>query len=777
MVPERVVVVLGGVVQGVGFRPWAARRARARGLAGRVCNTPAGVEVELEGERPSIDAWLADLRERPPVGAHARAPELRWCRPRGASGFAIAPSRADAPVSTCIPPDAALCDACAAELFDPRSRRHRYAFTHCATCGPRASVVCALPFDRSRTTLAGFRRCAACRREYGDPDDRRHHAQMIACPECGPRLAAWNADGDEVRGDPIEAAAAVLAAGGAVALKGYGGFHLAVDATQPAAVARLRKRKGRPVKPFALLVPDVVTARRVARLSAEDVALLCGAQRPIVLAPRRDDGCQRLGVCPGVAPGSADLGLLLPYAPLHHLLLHGPGTRPGRDPARFRALVFTSANRSEEPTLHDDDHARARLADLAELVVGHDRRVARPSDDPVYRSSACGAIPIRLSRATAPRVLALPDGLRATAPLLALGSDLKSAPALVIGDELLLAEHVGDLVHVEAADALASRVAALCRLLGVSPQLAVHDRHPDSIGAQLARRLAPRQWAVQHHHAHALACLAEYAEVGPALAWVLDGAGYGADGSVWGGELLQVDGAQCTRRAHLETVPLPGGDAAAREPWRMAAVWLARAFPSGPPPLAWLRRHDAQARARVCDVAERGIRSPLTSSAGRLFDAAASLLDLCDRASHEGEAAAALEALAAAGADAAEPSARPAAPPCVGDARRALPVADLIARLARGRAAGEDRRALAYAFHVGFAERLAGEAAAHARQLGIRCVALSGGCFQNRLLLEQVELRVRAAGLDVRVHRRVPPNDGGLAVGQAIAALSASVGR
>jgi len=781
-------IALRGVVQGVGLRPFAARAARALGLAGEVANASWGVRVVLEGAEEKIDAWLAALRTAAPAGARIEALAQRDAPPRGLAGFEIAASEVgEGAAPTRIPPDVALCDACRAELFDPRDRRHRYAFTHCAGCGPRASVALALPYDRARTTLGAFPPCAACRAEYADPEDRRFHAQTVACPDCGPALAARSATGEDVPGGAVEAAAACLRDGGVVALKGYGGYHLACDATRAEAVERLRARKARPVKPFALLVPDLAAARALAELGPADEVWLGGSARAIVVAPRRPAGCAALGIAAAIAPRTRDLGLLLPVAPAHWLLLYGPGARPGADAPRFAALVFTSANRSGEPTLHDDAEAAAQLAGVADLVVGHDRAVARPSDDPVVRSAPTGPIPLRLSRATAPLVLSLPGGGRASpagrargpdaAPaVLAVGGDLKAAPAVLARGEVVLGEHVGDLAEVAAADALEARAEALARLLAVRPAVVACDLHPGYVGSELAARLAARLDAalapVQHHHAHAAACLVEHGHAGPALALVLDGAGFGADGTLWGGELLRVTLAESSRLAHLEPVPLPGGDAAVREPWRMAFVWLRRAFPAGDAPrLPWHARHGG-ALAVLARAVERGVASPPTSSCGRLFDAVASLLDLGDSASHEGELAMALESLAET-ADETFPLGEGEPAPAPGGV---LPAADLVRDLVRARAGGAPAAALARGFHAALAARLANAAARAAERTGLSDVALSGGCLQNRLLTAELGACLRAAGLRPLFHRALPPNDGALAVGQAAVAAARAAG-
>ncbi|MGH0030198.1 MAG: carbamoyltransferase HypF [Myxococcota bacterium] len=766
---------LGGIVQGVGLRPWALREAGARGLAGHVRNRRDGVLVVLEGEERAIDDFLAALAERPPAGARVETLRRVAASPQGECGFAVVASEAgrasQASGAARVPPDAATCRACLREMFDPADRRYRHAFPHCTDCGPRASTIHALPWDRERTSMRDFPPCDECLREYADPADRRFHAQAIACPRCGPRLRACAADGREPAGDPLEAAAACLAAGGIVALKGYGGFHLAVDATRPEAVARLRKRKRRPAKPLALLVPDLARARRLVRLDAADEALLTGPHA-VVVAPRRPAGVAELGLAEEVAPGIRDLGVLLPVAPVHWLLLFAPGAHPSRDGPRFPALVLTSANRSGEPTVHRNDEARRALGGIADLWLEHDRDVVRPNDDPVYRAAGSTPVPIRLSRATAPRALTLPDGLRADAPVLALGGDLKCAPALAHGGEILLAEHLGDLGSVASADALPLRARELCRLVGTEPRVAVHDGNPDYVSSALAPSLAPATHAVQHHHAHAAACLVEHGRTGPCLALALDGAGLGPDGSLWGGELLRVDLWDFERLAHLPRVRLPGGDAAVREPWRMAAAWLDHAFPDGAPPLAWQQRRDPARLATLRHAAARGVNSPWTSSCGRLFDAVASLLDLCEGARHEGEGAMRLEALAStADADeredpvACDLSPRAAAP-------WTIPAADLVARVAGAHAAGRDRAGTARRFHRDLAARLVAAAAAAARASGLRSVVLTGGCLQNRLLAAELRRGLEERGLEPLAHRVVPPSDAGLAVGQAAVAVA-----
>ena len=755
-----------GRVQGVGFRPWAAQLARSLDLAGTVCNTGDGVRIAIEGKPRALDVFVSALRDAPPSSAFIEHVAIVGLAARGEHGFAITASRGGSAIGARlrIPLDAPLCAACLAELFDPAARRHRYPFTHCASCGPRAAVIEALPYDRERTSLRRFPLCTACRSEYHDPSDRRHHAEAIACRVCGPTLRARAPDGRFLAGDPIERAVDVLRAGGIVAMKGSGGFHLVADATSADAVLRLRKRKGRPAKPFAVLLPDLAAAHTLVALSPADARLLAGPERPVVVAPRR----ALTGVADAVAPGIQDLGVILPYLPLHWLLFFAPGSTPTRDAPQLPALVFSSANRSGEPTLHDGEDAVRELASVADLFLDHDRAVVRPNDDSVHRSAPGGPIPIRLSRGTTPRVLRLPPGVFAHEAIIAVGGDGKAAPAIAIGNEVVLAEHVGDLASAAAADAMEERVADLCRLHGVTPAVAVHDLHPDSVGARIAARLAPRVIAVQHHHAHAAACLVEHGRSGPVLALALDGMGFGSDGTLWGGELLRVSLDRCERVAHLETVPLPGGDAAAREPWRMAAVWLARAFPEQVPALRWHGRREPWLLRSVLAIAARGTASPATSSCGRLFDAVASLLDLVDVASHEGEAALALESLAS------------EAPPLASQPRdrharfapQVIEIASLVRNLVSGLLAGASHASLARDFHEALATRLAGAAIAHAQREEFDAVVLTGGCLQNRLLSESLSRQITAAGLTPLRHHFVSPGDGGLAVGQVAVATA-----
>ncbi len=702
-----------GIVQGVGFRPFVRALADRHGLAGRVGNTGWGVEVEVEGDGDALDAFASALVREAPAAAHVDRLTQAVVEPRGERGFAIAASRAG-DAAPAVGPDLATCDDCLRELFDPHDRRHRYPFLACTACGPRFTVVRALPYDRERTTLAGFPLCADCRAEYEDPADRRFHAEAIACPACGPRLSM-----------DLDEAVLLLRGGGILAVKGLGGWHLACDAADEEAVARLRARKARDAKAFAVMTAD---AEALVELEAEERALLRSAARPIVLARRRHGA----PVAAGVAPGSPWLGVLEPYTPLHHLLLRDAG----------RPLVMTSGNRSDEPIAVGDDEARARLASIADAFLGHDRPIHRRCEDSVVRAGR----PLRRSRGLAPAGLPLPAV--AARPLVAAGAQLKSTFCVARGDRAWISPHLGDLDTDGARRAFRADLELYLAMLRLRPEVVAHDLHPGYASTAWALRQDAELVGVQHHHAHAAACLAEHGVTGPALAVVLDGTGYGPDGTLWGGELLHCDLASFERVAHLEALPLPGGEQAIREPWRSAAVHLERA--DRPVPFErWALVRQSLA-----------VNAPLSSGAGRLLDAVAALLGVRSAVSYEGQAAVELEWLA--GATAAEPYACRRA----GDA---LIGADVVRAAHDDLAAGRPRAQIAAAAHEGLA---AAFATACAEAGGPRTVVLSGGCLQNARIAASLERRLAGEGFAVLTHRRVPPNDGGISYGQAAVAAA-----
>lgn len=722
-----------GCVQGVGFRPFVFRLARELRLAGWVGNAPEGVRIEVEGECDALDQFCTRLeRETPP---RARIQALRRSRidPSGAVGFAIRTSTASGSATAWVMPDVAACAACIREISDAAQRRHRYPFTNCTDCGPRYSIVRRLPYDRPNTTMAGFAMCAACRAEYENPRDRRFHAQPIACPDCGPQLELADRRGAVLarRDDALCEAAAALRWGQIVAVKGLGGFHLLVDARSERGVMTLRRRKNREAKPLAVMASDLAAAQELCELSDAAAALFESPEAPIVLAPRRTGA-----VCEAVAPGNPLLGVLRAYTPLHVLLLAEVGF----------PLVATSGNRSDEPICIDNEDALQRLGDIADLFLLHDRPIARRIDDSVVQIVAGRPQLLRRARGYAPLPLTAGAPLP---PVLAVGAQQKNAPAAAVGADVFVGPHVGDLEGPLALDAFVGAVDAFRELYGFEPACIACDLHPDYQSTRFAERCGVPIVGVQHHVAHAHACLADNGSAGPALAVVWDGTGLGVDGTIWGGEFLRIDGARWERVDHLRTFRLPGGEAAVREP-RRAALGLLFELYGADLPL------DLGFAPRELDVLlamlRRGVNAPLTSSAGRLFDAAAAILDLRRRAGFEGQAAMELEFAAAPGGAAYEGV--------------STDWASLVRQMLADLGAGVSRAQIAARFHASLAAIIV----AVAQRAGERNVLLTGGCFQNRRLSELAIAALQDAGFEPYWHQRVPPNDGGIALGQIMAA-------
>ena len=764
---KRSAIRVRGAVQGVGFRPFVFRLAQELGLAGWVLNDAEGVAIEAQGPAAALALFERRLRaDAPPLAQVERLESASRPALADEAGFHILASRRGV-VKTSIPPDAATCDDCLAELFDPADRRHRYAFINCTQCGPRYTITRALPYDRASTSMAGFRLCPACEREYTDPMDRRFHAEPNACPVCGPALTLVDGRGQALAGDAIAATLALLRAGAIVAIKGLGGFHLACDARQPAAVAQLRLRKQREEKPFAVMAAQLPSALAWVRASADEQALLTSSARPVVLLPLIDGRAAQLE---GVAPGLHVLGMMLPATPIQHLLFHEAAGRParsaGRDGGHELLLVMTSANPGGEPLVTGNDEALARLQGLADALLMHDRDIVARCDDSVQRWGATGAPQfIRRARGFTPRAIRLPaNGGRERPSVLACGGGLKNTVCLTRGDEAFLSPHIGDLDNAATCAAMEEAVAHLCAVLDVQPQVLAHDLHPDFFSTRFAASCAaarglPRH-AVQHHHAHVAAVAAEHGVTGPLLGLALDGVGLGEDGQAWGGELLRSEGATFTRLGHLRPLALPGGDVAAREPWRVAAAAL---HDLGRGAQIETRYGAHAAAAAVAGMLERQLRCPPTTSAGRWFDAAAALLRVRETSAFEGQAAMLLEALAATA-------------PAPGGAAQDLVVltADgtldplpLLAQLADETDAARG----AALFHHALADGLARWVHQAARRSGLRTVALGGGCFLNTLLTALLVARLQARGLRVLEARQAPPNDGGIALGQAWVAI------
>ncbi|WP_405968444.1 carbamoyltransferase HypF [Streptomyces sp. NBC_00015] len=772
--PLRRRVTVRGVVQGVGFRPYLYGLATELALAGHVTNTPEGVVVEVEGTASAVARFCDRIAAQAPPLARVESVHHREMPPVGGTAFTILASRTGGPARTLVSPDSATCADCLAELADPADRRYRHPFVNCTHCGPRFTIVTGVPYDRAHTTMAGFAMCPDCAREYADPADRRFHAQPVACPACGPRLRLLAPPSDGLpEADPVTEARALLSAGAVLAVKGLGGYHLACDATNEEAVARLRRRKARGDKPFAVMARRPADVEHLVRLSPEERELLEGGVRPVVLLRRRRDPAYATGAprpAESVAPGSPDLGVMLPYTPLHHLLLGLPG-----DPDGPRLLVMTSGNVSGEPIVTDDTEALERLAPLADAWLTHDRPIHVPCDDSVVRVCDGEPLVIRRSRGYAPLPVALPLPVR---PALAVGGDLKNAFCLGAGRRAWLSAHIGDMDDLATQRAFEGAVAQLESVTGVRPGTLVADRHPGYRSARWADRHAAARPVVrvQHHHAHVAAAMAEHGLDGtrPVIGVAFDGTGHGDDGAVWGGEFLLADYDGFSRFGHLAYVPLPGGDATVRRPYRMA---LAHLWAAG------IGRADDLACTAVCPpdelhVLERqlelGLHCVPTSSMGRLFDAVSSLTGVCHRAGYEAQAAVELEG-AALGAPTGDRAAyafdlrEPGDAREEGDAVRADP-APVLAAIVSDLRAGVGPALVAARFHravTGLVHRICVRAR---ERHGLDTVALTGGVFANTLLSSACSAALREDGFTVLRHRLVPPGDGGLALGQLMVA-------
>ncbi len=773
---ERWRIAVQGTIQGVGFRPFVFRLASRFNLAGFVRNTKGGVTIEIEGPSAKLHAFIHALEhELPPLAEiqHLKASQIP---PRLDETFMIISSderEAESPnkaLSIIVPPDVATCERCLEELADQNDRRHLYPFINCTDCGPRYTIIKTLPYDRMQTTMADFELCPSCQREYLSPTSRRFHAEPIACPTCGPRLELVDCQGRKVAcSDPLVEAERLLLAGKIGAIKGLGGFHLACDASQTPALKTLRARKHRPAKPFAVMALDLQAVERFALFSEEEQNELLSWHRPIVLLRQRTDS----PLSPLISGDNPDIGVMLPYTPLHQLLLRTK---------RFIALVMTSGNFSDEPIVFDNQVALEKLSTVVDFFLLHNRQIHTRTDDSVL-AIAFNRRPllIRRSRGYVPAPINLP----CTGPsVVCLGGDLKNTCCVTKGNQAIISQHIGDLEHPAAFDFLKSAIGHLIQLYEIQdPQLIVHDLHPDYHSTRLAEEeghlLLPRatsnipRLAVQHHHAHALSCLADNGRQGPALAICLDGTGFGPDGTIWGGELLLVDGLQCQRVAHLKPLALPGGEQAVHEPWRMGIAALADAFAHAKgesvdslPPFS--AAPSSRIRA-VMQLLTPPNSCPLTSSAGRLFDAVASLLGLRHVVSFEGEAAMCLEAVASQSATEEEFDLDLYPDPA---GAGVLDFAPFIRHLVQAFCSGASVPYLARLFHNSLCAALVKAVHdARTRRTIPRTIALSGGVFQNRLLLDRLSRKLENQGFSVLVHRQIPTNDGGLCLGQAYAGL------
>lgn len=773
-VAHRLRVEVDGTVQGVGFRPFVYRLARELELAGWISNKSDGLLIEVEGEAGAVDTFLQRLETDAPASARVETLMTAVIPAQGGISFSICPSTGSGQRTLVIPPDLATCLDCRRELADPTDRRFRYPFLTCTQCGPRFSLLTAIPYDRPNTTMAGFGLCFACRTEYEDEADRRFHAEPIACPACGPHVTLWDEEGRDVAGgdEALRKAAALIREGLIVAVKGLGGFQLWVDAGSVEAVQRLRSRKRRPDKPFALLFPSVESVRTSCVLSPEEETCLRSPQAPIVLVRKR----QEADLAEAVSPGNPYIGAMLPATPLHYLLMED----------LQRPVVATSGNRSGEPIVIDEREALIRLKGIADAFLVHNRPIARPVDDSVIRVLPAGPEPeprmkvvlLRRARGFVPQAIRLGEDMgqgRTSGPVLAVGGHLKNTVAMLCGDRVVMSQHVGDLSTVEAVLAFRQVVDDLQRLLQVAPQTIACDRHPDYRSSVFARELAAALSvplvSVQHHHAHVASCMAEHGIDGEVLGIAWDGAGYGLDGQIWGGEFLIASYEGFTRFAHLRPFRLPGGEAAMREPVRTAAalLWdivgeemLAHRLPRWKPP------HDQQVQLAM--LLRTGVASPWTTSMGRLFDGVASLTGLCHSASFEGQAAMAVEF-------AAERARQSGGDPAAGysmDLRPGPSTAEgwvvdwrpMVSAILDDLRVGSSAELIAARFHAGIVEVMLRVA----REAGLQRVVLTGGCFQNAYLLRLAHHRLAEAGFKVYSHCLAPPNDGGLSLGQAVVA-------
>ncbi|RJQ55588.1 MAG: carbamoyltransferase HypF [Actinobacteria bacterium] len=761
----RLHILVKGIVQGVGFRPFIYNLARSAGLAGWVLNSSEGVHIEVQGPRGAIEQFTRDIREKAPAMARIESLQTEELSSEAIDGFVIRRSEEQEGAYQLVSPDISICEDCLGELFDPADRRYQYPFINCTNCGPRFTIIEDIPYDRPKTTMRSFEMCEDCRREYEDPANRRFHAQPNACPVCGPSVRFVRPhppDDTKLAGDPIESTVKALQAGEIVAVKGLGGFHLACDALNEEAVLRLRERKQRYGKPLAVMMEDIPTIEGYCRVGERERALLSGPQRPIVLLEKVRD------VAPSVAPKNNHLGVMLPYTPLHYVILR----------RSKMVLVMTSGNLSEEPIAMENEEGLARLSAIADAFLLHDREIYSRYDDSVLRVVHGETQFIRRARGYAPFPIRLPRPAR---QILAVGPEQKNTFCLTKEGYAFVSQHIGDMENAETLEHFANTLALYERLFRVEPEIVAYDLHPEYLSTKYASELELPKVGVQHHHAHAAACMIEHDEAGPVIGVSLDGTGYGTDGSLWGGEFLlaTLDGFE--RAAHLRYVPMPGGSAAIKNPYRMAFAYLyhllgAGALDSKAPLLERIGEREQRLMRQMID---RSVNSPLTSSMGRLFDAVSALCGVRDVADYEGQAAIELEAFADENLEGAYAfDLLPAQPaPCgplskaAGERPAESPLlidpAGLMETVLLETEKGTSISTISTRFHNGVALLVLEVCDSIERRSRIETVTLSGGVFQNAYLLKQTTRLLREAGFRVLLHREVPPNDGCISLGQA----------
>jgi hydrogenase maturation protein HypF len=745
----RACVHVEGVVQGVGFRPFVYSLALEHGLNGWVLNDEKGVTIEIEGERDNVDGFLSGLSSPPPIATIEKT-AVEYQPPLGYRGFEIRVSKEGEERLALISPDIATCSDCLRELFDPKDRRFEYPFINCTNCGPRFTIIEDIPYDRFNTTMSPFNMCAPCSREYHDPLDRRFHAQPNACPECGPTLRLMDSLGEELKThDPVKEAVKLIDTGKILAIKGLGGFHLACDATNEA-VALLRTRKFREDKPFAVMCRDVDTIGGFCLLDSASKKLLESKERPIVILPKKKD----THIAPSVAPFQRTLGVLLPYTPLHHLLFKG----------KSDILVMTSGNVSDEPIAFRNSEAFSRLKDIADFYLVHNREIRTRCDDSVVKPLKGKTAFLRRARGFTP--FPFKFGVRGKS-ILACGADLKNTFCITKGDSAFLSQHTGDMENFETMDSFEKSIELYKQLFQIDPELIVHDLHPDYLSTRYAMNLELPKIGIQHHFAHALSCMAEYGAKGPCLAIIMDGTGYGEDGAVWGGEFFEVNVRECKRLGHLRYIPLPGGDKAVQEPWRMAAVYLERIYGDLEGlSIPFAKGIDLERWTQIRLAVRSKINSPLCSSTGRLFDAVSAILGIRTIVNYEGQAAIELEQIA-------EETERGEYPFEILDENGGI-ILDpdpIIKAIVEDLKRKESPAVISARFHNSIVRVISGIAKKMRQETGLSDIFLSGGVFQNTLLLGKAWDILKEDGFKVHVHQKVPSNDGGISLGQAFYAI------
>ena len=744
-----------GIVQGVGFRPFVFQLAGQYGLSGHVGNTDFGVDLEVEGSDRNVTAFMKSLQATPPPLAHIASVSWTDIPVTHQNTFQIKKSESQKERSALISPDVGICQDCRRELLDPSDRRFRYPFINCTNCGPRYTIIRDIPYDRGSTTMAAFEMCPRCLEEYEDPSDRRFHAQPNACWDCGPVTSLYDPQGKSIPcDDPIRETVSLLEEGAILAIKGLGGFHLCVDACNHGAVVRLRQRKQREEKPLAVMVRDVKMARELVSMDPIESELLCSRQKPIVLLSKNN----RLHLSEAVAPHNRYLGIMLPYTPLHVLLMEG-----------FAGpLVMTSGNVSEEPITHENASVFRKLYGIADYFLAHNRDIHLRGDDSVVR--VVNGVPrqIRRSRGYVPVPVFLPSSMQAMPSVLALGAELKNTVCLTKKNRAFLSQHVGDLENLETYDFFSLTITHLRRILDISPEVMVHDLHPDYLSSRFAEDQNEfPSLAVQHHHAHIVSCLAEHGVQEPVIGLALDGTGLGLDGAIWGGEVLLCDFTSFSRRGHLSYVPMPGGDAAAKSPWRMGLVYLYDAFGEAlfDLPIPFVRELDFKTASLILQMARKGVNSPSTSSCGRLFDAVSALIGIRKEMAYEGQAAIELEMCR-------NPDEKGAYPfdICFRNGQRILETGPIIQGVVADLQNGKAQGVISSRFHNTLINMFHQICAIIRTESHMEKVALSGGAFQNKTLLSGVTRILTADGFDVISQEKVPANDGGLSLGQAVIA-------